>query len=335
MSSLSTPGPSKAKSKGELQDPTSTKPTVFIGSSSEGLSVAGHIQSQLADVAECTIWNQGLFELGQATLSNLFAFIDKFDFAVLVVTPDDKVEMRGDDFAAARDNIIFELGLFMGGLGSDRVVFVSAAKVEDFRLPSDLNGITHATYDAGRHDGNISAAVGPACIKIKQHIMSKFDVPALKRKKQGILTYVGAICFRHRDDVVEYLLVSSTQGRVIFPKGHLIGRDDSAIDAVMRLAKKEAAAKGRIIEGKSKHINYYNEEVSAVHRIELFLLETTQVLTVEAAFREPKWYKLDAAITSITSKRDYNTSYDLARAMEWAEEEIRTYLREFMSEDRS
>src|SRR5262249_8463122 len=156
--------------------------------------------------------------------------------------------------------------LFMGGLGSDRVVFVSAAKVEDFHLPSDLNGITHATYDSRRQDGNISAAVGPACIKIRQHITSKFDIPALKRKKEGLLTYVGSICFRHREDVIEYLLVSSTQGRVIFPKGHLIGRDVSATDAAMRLAKKEAGAKGRIIEGKSKYINYYNEEVSAVHR---------------------------------------------------------------------
>src|SRR5262249_34936207 len=144
------------------------KPAVFIGSSSEGLVVAGHIQSHLQDVAECTIWNQGLFELGKATLSNLYDFINKFDFAVFVVTPDDKVEIRGEEFVSARDNIIFELGLFMGGLGTDRVVFVSAGRIEDFRLPSDLDGITHATYDAYRKDGNMSAATGPVCIKIKQ-----------------------------------------------------------------------------------------------------------------------------------------------------------------------
>jgi predicted nucleotide-binding protein len=115
------------------------KPAVFIGSSSEGLNVAGHIQAHLEDVAECTIWNQGLFELGKATLSNLYSFINEFDFAILVVTPDDKVEVRGGQFASARDNIIFELGLFMGGLGSERVIFVSAARIEDFRLPADLD----------------------------------------------------------------------------------------------------------------------------------------------------------------------------------------------------
>jgi predicted nucleotide-binding protein len=305
------------------------KPSVFIGSSREGLTIAGHMQTHLQDVAECTIWNQGLFELGKATLSNLYDFINKFDFAVFVATPDDKVEIREERFISARDNIIFELGLFMGGLGTDRVIFVSASKIEDFRLPSDLDGITHATYDAHRKDGNMSAATGPACIKIKQHLAEKSEIPTLKRKTQGALTYVGAICFQQSNNVIEYLLVNSTQNRLIFPKGHMQSRDKSAVDSAMRLALKEAGARGRIINGKSKYINYYNEEVSVVHRIELFLLEITLVFDLNKTFRKPKWYKLDAAITSITSKRDYNTSYELARAMEWAEEEIQLYLKGF------
>jgi hypothetical protein len=127
--------------------------------------------------------------------------------------------------------------------------------------------------------------------------------------------------------------VSSSESRIIFPKGHLFPEEiDSPISAIARIAKREAGAKGRIIEGKSKYINYYHEEVSAVHRVELFLFDTTQVLKLEKdEWRDPKWYKLQAAITSITRQRDYNTSYDLARAMEWAEEEIRTYLRGFVT----
>jgi hypothetical protein len=124
--------------------------------------------------------------------------------------------------------------------------------------------------------------------------------------------------------------VNSTEGRAIFPKGHLFPEEvDSAVEAAARIAKREAGARGRFIEGKSKHIIYYNEAASAVHRIELFLLETTQVLLVEPDWRKPKWYKLQAAITTITQKRDYNTSHNLAQAMEWADEEIRSYLREF------
>jgi predicted nucleotide-binding protein len=317
----------KMTTKGSGSAPKSDKPSIFIGSSSEGLNVAGHIQAHLEAVAECTIWNQGIFELGKATLQNLYEFINKFDFAVFIVTPDDKIEIREDKFVTVRDNIIFEIGLFTGGLGIERVVFVSASRIESFRLPSDLSGITHATYDANRSDGNLSAATGPPCIKIRQHILSKSEIPSLRRKEEGELTFTGAICFRHNNNIVEYLLVNSTQGRVIFPKGHLQTKDSSAVDGAVRLAKKEAGARGRMIEGITRYINYYNEEVRTVHRIKLFLFETTQALQVDAPFRNPKWYTLDAAITSLTEKRDYNTSYELARAMQWAEEEIQAYLK--------
>ena len=42
------------------------------------------------------------------------------DFAALVLSPDDTVVSRGTTTDAPRDNIIFELGLFMGVLGHFR-----------------------------------------------------------------------------------------------------------------------------------------------------------------------------------------------------------------------
>jgi predicted nucleotide-binding protein len=50
------------------------KPRVFVGSSKEGLELAGAIQVQLASIADCTVWNQGIFELGKTALSNLYNF---------------------------------------------------------------------------------------------------------------------------------------------------------------------------------------------------------------------------------------------------------------------
>jgi predicted nucleotide-binding protein len=35
------------------------KPTVFVGSSKEGIEVARAIRTQLDEVAEITIWNEG------------------------------------------------------------------------------------------------------------------------------------------------------------------------------------------------------------------------------------------------------------------------------------
>ena len=45
-------------------------------------------------------------------------------FAVLIATPDDQVRSRGADAPAPRDNVILELGLFMGGLGRPRTILV-------------------------------------------------------------------------------------------------------------------------------------------------------------------------------------------------------------------
>src|SRR6185369_11267703 len=86
--------------------------------------------------------------------------LDRFDFAVLVATPDDMVIRREEAALSPRDNILFELGLFMGRLGRSRTyVLTDPAAV---RLPSDFAGVTIAKYDSKRTDGNLFAAVGPA-----------------------------------------------------------------------------------------------------------------------------------------------------------------------------
>ena len=58
------------------------------------------------------------------TLEALVRMLDRFDFAVLVITPDDVVSIRGDIRQAPRDNVMFELGLFMGRLGPARTFAV-------------------------------------------------------------------------------------------------------------------------------------------------------------------------------------------------------------------
>jgi hypothetical protein len=98
------------------------KPTVFVGSSREGLEVARAVQFQLKSDAFVIVWNEGVFGLSEGSLESLVAALDRFDFAVLVITPDDLLASHDTVIQAPRDNVMFEIGLFMGRLGRARLL---------------------------------------------------------------------------------------------------------------------------------------------------------------------------------------------------------------------
>jgi hypothetical protein len=80
-----------------------------------------------------------------------------------VLTADDVVESRGERKGSPRDNVLFELGLFMGHIGRPRTFFISDRGAR-IMLPTDLAGITYAEL-VDRRD-RPDAAVGPACTRI-------------------------------------------------------------------------------------------------------------------------------------------------------------------------
>jgi flagellar biosynthesis GTPase FlhF len=150
----------------------SLKPKMFIGSSVEGLSVAYAIQQNLDYEVESTVWTQGVFRLSRSAAEALIQQLDNMDFGVFVLTPDDIVNLRGEANRAVRDNVIFELGLFIGRLGRERSFIVKPQQQEGFHLPTDLVGMTAATYNSDRSDRNIQAATGPACHQIREVVTS-------------------------------------------------------------------------------------------------------------------------------------------------------------------
>jgi predicted nucleotide-binding protein len=115
----------------------SVKPCVFIGSSSEGLSVAYALQNNLEDAVEITVWTQDVFRPTEYILESLLKQLSIADIGVFVFSADDLVRMRGVEYAGVRDNVIFEFGLFVGHLGRDKSIIV-APKNDNPHLPSDL-----------------------------------------------------------------------------------------------------------------------------------------------------------------------------------------------------
>ena len=147
------------------------KPRMFIGSSTEGLALARAIRSELTDAAEITLWND-IAVLGESFLESLVKAINEYDFAVLAVTADDLVASRGNEMLAPRDNVMFELGLFMGHLGRRRTYFVYD-KTSQIKIPSDLMGITLAAFDGNRSDASLRSAVASACDQIRTAIQTQ------------------------------------------------------------------------------------------------------------------------------------------------------------------
>lgn len=155
------------------------RPSLFIGSSSEGLAIAEAFQQTLGHEADVEVWSQGVFAPGAGFLETLLKKLDTADFAVLVLTADDTVESRGQTTGAPRDNVLFELGLFMGRIGRDRVFFVYDQGHRP-KLPTDLLGIAGAAFRT-QANGNLEASVGSAATAIKRRMTALGRRPQLLR----------------------------------------------------------------------------------------------------------------------------------------------------------
>jgi predicted nucleotide-binding protein len=119
----------------------------------------------LKEEVAAVVWNQDtVFGLGTATLEALEQAVSKYDFGIFVFTPDDQIQSRGESKRVARDNVIFELGLFIGKLTRQRAFIVHPSK-RVIELPSDLLGITTAAHDPNQSD--LTVALKPARKKIR------------------------------------------------------------------------------------------------------------------------------------------------------------------------
>ena len=162
------------------------KPKVFIGSSKEFLDIAEAIHSNLSDFSFPDIWDQSITTLSNSTLKNLIETLSSYDFAIFILGGEDSSRIRGDIVNISRDNVIFELGLFMGKLGPDHVFIVKPNNI-NIHIPTDLLGITYGEYD--HNHPNKESALRKFCGQVKTQIKSIYQptIPRNGRFGENIL----------------------------------------------------------------------------------------------------------------------------------------------------
>lgn len=119
------------------------KPRIFIGSSTEGLPVAKRIKAFFEADYECFVWNDGVFQFNESFIDTLLKSASLFDFGFMVFSSDDISKIRDKEYETARDNVLFEYGLFLGRVGLDRAYVLCEDGV---KIPTDLSGLTIASY---------------------------------------------------------------------------------------------------------------------------------------------------------------------------------------------
>lgn len=119
------------------------KPRIFIGSSTEGLVVAKRVKAFFQGEYDTYIWTDDIFQFNEGFLETLIKSASLFNFGFMIFSSDDISKIRDKEYNTARDNVLFEYGLFLGRVGIDRAYII---KEDDVKIPSDISGITLLSY---------------------------------------------------------------------------------------------------------------------------------------------------------------------------------------------
>jgi O-acetyl-ADP-ribose deacetylase (regulator of RNase III) len=147
------------------------RPSVFVAVSSERVRIAGDLQELLQKRnIEVTVWDQDAIRPSMSVLGGLIEGLNRYDFGVFIFARDDNTLVRGEARGTVRDNVLFEMGLFIGRLGRERTLMLVPRDADGLRVASDLLGIVPIVYDLDRDDGHVIAALAPAANGIARRI---------------------------------------------------------------------------------------------------------------------------------------------------------------------
>jgi len=180
---------------------------IFIGSSAEGLPLAHSLKEKLeesiSDFVICEIWKDGkIFSQNKGTLDSLVVASRKYDYGVLVATADDVRKLRGKKAQIPRDNVMFEMGMFLGSLGLTRAFLLVESTT---KLPTDYDGVTVPIFDRNV-EGSLDQAIKKIATAI-QNTRQSFNLKPIPS---------AALALSYFDNFVQQLAKRRLKDRIPF-----------------------------------------------------------------------------------------------------------------------
>lgn len=206
------------------------KRKLFIGSSKEGTEIAQQLKVQLekelSEWIDITIWNDGvIFNLNSSTLDSLVKASRKFDYGILVATNDDIALIRKEIEMVPRDNVMFEMGLFVGSLGLSRAFML----VEDgSKLPTDYKGITVPYFEKNDEKSIVSAI--DEIIKAIKSTQQSFNIRPIPS---------ASLALGYFENLIQKLAKKRLEQDIDFKFEILIPRSINDIDSLLRNYKRK------------------------------------------------------------------------------------------------
>ena len=143
--------------------------SIFIASSG-AMYPAAETLSKALEVHGFTMvpWkSKGVFNLSEYTMEAIERQSNSCDFGIFILSADDSMLFDTDVKSVPRDNVVLELGLFMGKMGRRRS-FMLIPEGHEIKRPSDLDGITWASFkETSKNNYDFSEAIGKLLLAVQ------------------------------------------------------------------------------------------------------------------------------------------------------------------------
>ena len=156
------------------------KAKIFIASSGRTFVLAEKLRDELStEFCQATLWSEeGRLQPGSTIIEMLEGVAEQYDFAVIILAKDDVMTAGDGEILKARDNCVFEAGLFMSAIGRKRCFLVNSVAQSD--LPSDLSGVISIQFDEPsnlRDRKSCADAIAKVAAQLKDRVQDEGPSP--------------------------------------------------------------------------------------------------------------------------------------------------------------